>query len=98
MSDARDRLEQLLSPSLVDALAQLVDELVDERLDAIERRDGRDWYTLEEAAERLGCTYDAVWMRAKRGRLVSRRHGRRVYVSARSVDELTGDAMRGHLR
>jgi excisionase family DNA binding protein len=43
---------------------------------------------LEEAAERLGCTPDAVRMRVKRGRLDHRRQGRRVYVSAMSVDGL----------
>jgi len=48
----------------------------------------RRWLTLSEAAERLGCTPDAVRMRIHRGRLDHRRHGRRLYVSAASVDRL----------
>ena len=46
------------------------------------------WLTLEQAGERLGCSPDAVRMRVKRGRLEARRHGRRIYVSATSVDDL----------
>ena len=48
----------------------------------------RTWLTLAEAAERLGCTPDAVRMRIHRGRLDHRRHGRRLYVSAASVERL----------
>lgn len=44
------------------------------------------WLTLDQAADRLACTRDAVRMRAKRGRLETKRHGRRVYVSRASVD------------
>jgi excisionase family DNA binding protein len=48
----------------------------------------RRWLTVSEAAERLSCTPDAVRMRIHRGRLDHRRHGRRLYVSAASVDRL----------
>lgn len=48
----------------------------------------RRWLTLREAAERLGCTPDAVRMRINRGRLDHRRQGRRIYVSTASVDRL----------
>ncbi len=48
----------------------------------------RRWLTLSEAAELLGCTPDAVRMRIHRGRLDHRRQGRRLYVSATSVDRL----------
>jgi excisionase family DNA binding protein len=85
----RDRLAAVLAPDVLDALDALVTERVaDElaRLDAA--RDKPRWLTLEQAAERLGCTPAAVRMRASRGRLQTRRHGRRVYVSAASVDEL----------
>lgn len=61
----------------------LRDEL---RLDACERE--KKWLTYDEAASRLGVSSDAVRMRARRGRLVTRNHGRRVYVSAASVDDL----------
>jgi excisionase family DNA binding protein len=50
---------------------------------------GRQWLTLGEAAERLGCSRDAVRMRVNRGRLDHRRHGRRLYVSTNSVDRLS---------
>lgn len=48
----------------------------------------RKWLTVAEAAERLACTPDAVRMRCSRGRLDHRRQGRRLYVSADSVDRL----------
>lgn len=50
------------------------------------------WLTYEQAAARLGCTPDAIRMRAKRGRLELRHHGRRAYVSRSSVDTLCGNA------
>lgn len=48
----------------------------------------RPWLTVQEAAERLGCSPDAIRMRCSRGRLEHRRQGRRLYVSAASVDQL----------
>jgi excisionase family DNA binding protein len=68
-------------------LEALVQARVDRALDEREHR-GQAWLTLAEAAERLGCTPDAVRMRIKRGRLEHRRHGRRLYVSAASVEQL----------
>jgi excisionase family DNA binding protein len=65
----------------------LVQSRVEEALATREQR-GRVWLTLAEAAERLGCTPDAVRMRINRGRLEHRRHGRRLYVSSSSVDQL----------
>lgn len=65
--------------------------LVEARVErALAERDHRDrrWLTLKEAAEQLGCTPDAVRMRINRGRLEHRRHGRRLYVSAASIDRL----------
>jgi excisionase family DNA binding protein len=66
---------------------QLVRTRVEETLIQRGQQDRR-WLTLGEAAERLGCTTDAVRMRVKRGRLDHRRQGRRLYVSATSVDRL----------
>ena len=86
---ARQRLESVLAPDVLDALEQLVHERVQAELaDAAAAKNARAWLTLEEAGERLGCSPDAVRMRVKRGRLESRRQGRRVYVSAASVDRL----------
>jgi hypothetical protein len=86
----RDRLAAVLAPDLLDALDALVSERVASELarrDAT-RDNGPQWLTLEQAAAHLGCTPAAVRMRANRGRLQSRRHGRRVYVSADSVASL----------
>jgi excisionase family DNA binding protein len=82
----RARLEALLSPELLAALDAYIAELVDERLADQPARDDREWFTLEEAADLLGCTYDAARKRARRGRLETRRHGRTILVSARSLE------------
>ena len=84
----RDRLAAVLAPELVSALEELVAERVAAELAARAPAKGARWLTLEQAADRLGCSADAVRMRVKRGRLEHRRQGRRVYVSAESVDLL----------
>jgi excisionase family DNA binding protein len=68
-------------------LQALVQSRIEQAL-AERQRSGATWLTLGEAAERLGCTPDAVRMRINRGRLEHRRHGRRLYVSAASVEQL----------
>jgi hypothetical protein len=86
----RDRLAAVLAPDLLDTLDEFVAERVASemaRLDAHRDLAAR-WLTLEQAAERLGCSAAAVRMRAGRGRLESRHHGRCVYISAASVAEL----------
>ena len=82
-----------LSGVLAEALQLMIRELVDqalrEHLAALEAdRPARPWLTLAEAADRLGCSPDAVRMRARRGRLDTRHQGRRLYVSAASVEAL----------
>lgn len=72
---AHPRLDELVQARVEQALAERVPP-------------PRAWLTLPEAAERLGCSPDAVRMRVHRGRLDHRRHGRRLYVSAASVDRL----------
>jgi hypothetical protein len=86
----RDRLAVVLAPEVVEAFEALVAECVSAELARLDpsRNDGARWLTLEQAAERLGCSPAAVRMRANRGRLATRRHGRRLYVSAASVAEL----------
>ena len=83
-----ERLARVLSPDLVDAIAELVDERVAQALKAASARHGPRWLTVEQAAERLSCSPDAVRMRVKRGRLEHRRQGRRIYVSGESVDRI----------
>jgi hypothetical protein len=85
----RDRLAAVLAPDLLDALQELVTERVASELTRLEAaRRHPDWLTLAQAGELLGCSCDAVRMRARRGRLELRHHGRRVYVSAASVASL----------
>lgn len=87
--NGRDRLAALLGPELLDALDSYVAERVAEVLAGAAPEDGSArWLTCEQAAERLSCSQDAIRMRVKRGRLEHRRQGRRIYVSARSVNEL----------
>ena len=75
-------------PEQYEAIEALIQERVEQALMGRRRPQERRWLTLGEAAERLGCTTDAVRMRIHRGRLDHRRHGRRLYVSAASVDRL----------
>jgi hypothetical protein len=86
----RDRLAAVLAPDVLDALDELVAARVAEELARLDAAgdNGPRWLTLDQAAGRLGCSPAAVRMRANRGRLETRRHGRRVYVSAASVDAL----------
>jgi excisionase family DNA binding protein len=82
-----DGLHSLFAPGLIAVIEQLVDERVAAALASMPTPDdGAPWLTLEQAAERLDCSTDAVRMRVKRGRLESRRQGRRLYVSRVSVD------------
>jgi hypothetical protein len=70
-------------------LRPIVIELVDERIEELrEGRSEKQWLTLTEAAQQLGCTADAVRMRARRGRINRRYQGRRLYVSGEDVREL----------
>jgi excisionase family DNA binding protein len=90
---ARERLADVLAHQIVEAIEELVAERVAVEVEC--RRDfkpvrGAQWLTLDQAAQRLGCTPDAVRMRVNRGRLQHRKHGRRLYVSAESVDTLGG--------
>jgi excisionase family DNA binding protein len=81
----------MFSADVVAALEALIDRRVAAALAEMQTANGSrtaHWLTLEQAAERLGCTSDAVRMRVKRGRLEHRRQGRRLYVSAEGVDRL----------
>jgi excisionase family DNA binding protein len=82
-SNLEDGLREVLRPLVVDVVRDEVADAVAERLGERKR-----WLTLAEAGERLGCSPDAVRMRVHRGRLKHRYQGRRLYVSAESVDQL----------
>jgi DNA-directed RNA polymerase specialized sigma24 family protein len=77
-----------LAPEVLDALESLVSEQVAAAIASRPDPMAARWLTLDRAGELLGCSRDAVRMRANRGRLEMRRHGRRIYVSAASVAEL----------
>ncbi len=83
-SELLERLVELLAARLAPLVA---DELAT-RLPPVTMNGDRKWLSLEEAGELLGVSADAIRMRVQRGRLESRRHGRRLYVSAQSVDRL----------
>jgi hypothetical protein len=92
MSDRLALLRRSLSAELLAALEEHVRDIAAEAVrDAfIEHEPKRRWITLEEAAEQMGCSYDAMRMRAKRKRVVTDRQGRTVYVLAESLRELDG--------
>jgi excisionase family DNA binding protein len=80
---------EALRPFVAELVAELVEQELERRLAELPTAVQRPWLTIAEAAERLACSPDAVRMRVNRGRLDHRRQGRRVYVSARSVDQLS---------
>jgi excisionase family DNA binding protein len=82
-------LDALFGPDLVAAIEQLVDERVAQAINGLQAPAPLfPWLTVTEAADLLSCSPAAVRMRIKRGRLVARRQGRRVYVARESVVEL----------
>jgi excisionase family DNA binding protein len=76
-----------LPDDVLEELARRAAELVRDELGE-QLRERKPWLTLAEAGERLGCSPDAVRMRARRGRLEHRYQGRRMYVSAEAVDRV----------
>jgi hypothetical protein len=89
----RTGTELIAAEALVEALRPLVAAIVAEELklrfdERMLHESSPRWLTLEQAAARLGCSPDAARMRARRGRLEYRYQGRRMYVSADSVDRL----------
>lgn len=88
---ARAQLEQVAGRELMGLVEEFVREVASEAARAEVARlrvAPQTWYPVKEAARRLGVSEAAVRMRARRGRLLARRQGRRVYVSAASVDGL----------
>ena len=70
-------------------VVELIEQELSRRLDELDTEVKRPrWLTLGQAAERLGCSPDAVRMRARRGRIDYRYQGRRMYVSEADVREL----------
>jgi hypothetical protein len=88
----RASLERVFSPELMHAFEEYVDERVAKAVqdlrDELEFAGGKPWLTTAEAGRLLGCSAHAIRMRCKRKRLEHKHQGRRLYVSARSVQEL----------
>jgi hypothetical protein len=81
VSPPRDVLELALSPELLAALDEHIREIVAEALREERARGERGkWLPLADAAERMGCSTDAVRMRVKRKTIEARRQGRRIFV------------------
>ncbi len=74
------------------ALVELVRAIVREELDARQPETASPaspkWLTVAQAAALLCCSCDAVRMRVKRERLEARKQGRRLYISAESIERL----------
>jgi hypothetical protein len=87
-AELRKDLEAVLAPRAVDAIVRFVEETVRAEVSSRTTMTDRRWLTLPEAAERLGCSPDAVRKRAKRGRLEHRHQGRTLYIAAASIDDL----------
>jgi excisionase family DNA binding protein len=74
---ARDRLEAVLSPGLIDAIEELVAERVAEELAAVSVNGSSPWLTLDEAAEYLRVSARTLERSIAVGRLRSSTIGRR---------------------
>jgi hypothetical protein len=89
---SRATLERLLAPEVLQALddyvREVATEIADELRDEIAFAGGKAWLTPLEAGRLLDCSPRAIRMRCHRGRLEHRYQGRRLYVNARSVQEL----------
>lgn len=83
---ANDRLINEVAELFAEKLAPLIAaELGPKMAEAASPK----WIDMNEAGRRLGISANAVRSRVARGRLVTKHHGRRIYVSAESVDRLS---------
>ena len=90
--EAMEVLSRALAPDVIEALEALIDQRVADRIEEVAQLgDGQpELLSYAQAARLLDCSPDAVRMRAKRGRLDVRYHGRRAYVTRESVNRLEG--------
>ena len=86
--NSRDRLLAVLSPDLVAAIEQLVDERVQDRIGGVARtRDSASpWLSVVEAAELLRCKRQRVDDLLSQGRLTRHKDGSRTLLSRAEVD------------
>jgi helix-turn-helix protein len=90
--DPRVTLERFLSAEVLRALDAymyaIATEIAEAHRHQVQFANGKPWLTVPEAAQLLSCSAEAVRARCRRGRLEHRYQGRRVYVSARSIEQL----------
>jgi excisionase family DNA binding protein len=85
----RDRLLAALSPELVEALDELVDERVRDRFDDLAGASGSasPWLSIVEAAELLRCKRQRVDDLLSQGRLARYKDGSRTLVNRIELEE-----------
>jgi Helix-turn-helix domain len=88
-SVSRPTLDAFLGSELVAAIERLVDERVARAVAELRAPAPLSpWLTVAQTANLLDCSEAAVRQRIRRGRLVTGRQGRRVYVARSSVVQL----------
>jgi excisionase family DNA binding protein len=85
----RDRLLTVLAPELVEAIEQLVDERVRDRIGGVAgaRDSASPWLSVVEAAELLRCKRQRVDDLLSQGRLARYKDGSRTLVSREEIEE-----------
>jgi hypothetical protein len=89
---AVERLAQAFSTDVVGAIERLIVERVRDALDVDERF---GWVTLDQAAQLLGATADALRKRIERGTLPARKFERRWYIDVAVLDRLIRESKPG---
>lgn len=90
----RDRLLAALSPDLVRALEDLIDERVRERLDGLDGSGASPWLSKEEAADYLGVSVRTLERRIQKGRIRPSRELGRPLLHRDDLDRLAQAATR----
>jgi excisionase family DNA binding protein len=81
----RERLGRIFGPDTLELLAVFVAERVEELL---ARRDAeRRWLSVAAAADYLGMSEKAIRRRVERGTIAYTRHGSRILIDRRALDE-----------
>jgi excisionase family DNA binding protein len=82
---ARERLGRIFGPDTLELLGTFIGERIEE---VLSRRDHeRRWLPVGAAAEYLGMSEKAVRRRIERGTITYTRHGSRILVDRRALDD-----------
>jgi excisionase family DNA binding protein len=88
----RGQLGRIFGPDTLELLAAFVREHVDKTLN--ERDHERRWLSVTAAADYLGLSEKAIRRRIERGTIAYTRHGSRILVDRRALDEELADKVR----